>query len=173
MDCERASLGRVSLSFPDCGMRVILQPCGLRGRDLVGVGLGQFRAIAVGKDRARLWRRKGPTKAVGRRSGAGAGSPPKDGALAWLSDNVIVFVQRQQLGEAEVGDLDVCLALYQNITRCKVSVHAPAGTQVLHALRADRGYRPQAGAPPSLTWNPTSTQTPNLTPPLPHPGLQS
>lgn len=107
---------------------------------------------------------------MGRRSWAGTGSPPENGALAWLADNIIIFVQRQQLGEAKVGDLDVRLALHQDVTRCQVSVYAAAGAQVLHALRTDMGFRPQdnlAGAP-SLTWNPSPTlpPTPSCTPVL-------
>lgn len=72
-----------------------------------------------------------------------ARSPPEDRALAWLPDNVIVFVQWQQLGKAKVSDLDMGLALHQDVTCCQVAVHTAAGAQVLHALRADMGYRLQ------------------------------
>lgn len=38
---EKVSPSCVSLSFPDCGMGVILQTSGLLGLDLVGVGRGR------------------------------------------------------------------------------------------------------------------------------------
>lgn len=119
------------------------------GRSLARAGFREQpqlwgRASAEGQIRVRggaepvhweVGRSRGGARAVGRRSWAGTGSPPENGALAWLADNVIVFVQRQQLGEAKVSDLDVRLALHQDVTRCQVAVHAAAGAQVLHALR--------------------------------------
>lgn len=105
------------------------------------------------------------------RGGAGAGSPPEDWALAWLADNVIVFVQRQQLGEPEVGDLDMRLALYQDVPRCQVAVHAAAGAQVFHALQAYMGLDPRMcwqGASPHP--DPDLESNPDLNPdPKPNP----
>ena len=77
-----------------------------------------------------------------REGGAGRRSLPEDGALAWLADHVVVFVERQQLGEAEVGDLDVRLAFHQDVPGRQVAVHAAAGAQVFHALRAGMGCEP-------------------------------
>lgn len=93
---------------------------------------------------------RGGAWVVGRKGGAGARSLPEDGALAWLADHVVVFVERQQLGEAEVSDFDMRLALHQDVTGCQVAVHAAAGAQILHALRERMEYGPQddsAGAP--------------------------
>lgn len=86
--------------------------------------------------------RGGAAWVVRRKGGAGRRPLPEDGALAWLADHVVVFVERQQLGEAEVGDLDVRLAFHQDVPGCQVAVQAAAGAQVLHALWAGVGCEP-------------------------------
>lgn len=109
--------------------------------------------------------------------GRGGVPAPEDGALAGLVDHVVVFVERQQLGEAEVGDLDVRLALHQDVTRGKVAVHIAAGAQVLHALQASvRATLQRNQQGPNLAYlesNPNLSQNPSLTLPQTHPALQS
>lgn len=49
------------------------------------------------------------------------------------------LVGRQQLGQAEVGDLDVVRRLHQDVPRRQVSMHQVALLQVVHALQRPAG----------------------------------
>lgn len=102
---------------------------------------------------AREWERRGAgPRCCGRGPGGrgvwGLGRAPEDGALARLADHVVVLPERQQLGEAEVRDLHMRLALHQDVSRSQVAVHAAARAQVLHALPgAEKARGPVIRAP--------------------------
>lgn len=62
------------------------------------------------------------------------GDSPEYGTLSWLFDHVVLFVLRQNFGEAEIPDLHPQLALHQDVPRCQVSVDVALARQVLHTL---------------------------------------
>jgi len=87
---------------------------------------------------------------------------PEDRALAGFPHHVVVLVLRQQLGQPEIPDLDVGLALHQDVPAGQVPVDAALCPQVLHALR---GMQPLAGVPPAGPRPPLAPLCPQLSPP--------
>lgn len=59
---------------------------------------------------------------------------PEYGTLSWLFDHVVLFVLRQDFGEAEISNLNPQLTLHKDISCCQVSVDIPLTWQVLHTL---------------------------------------
>lgn len=61
-------------------------------------------------------------------------SSPEDGAFPGLFDSVVLFVLRQNLGQAEIPDFHPQLAFHQNVSSGQVSVDVSLVGKVVHSL---------------------------------------
>ncbi len=68
-------------------------------------------------------------------------SSPEDGAFPGLSDSVVLFVLRQNLGKTKIADFHPLLALHQNVSSGQVSVDVSLNGKVVHPLKFQYSHR--------------------------------